>query len=137
SRPRYRRTSARGASGAEHTRTCDPHAMGEPASDVVVVLSTFPVGDRAAHLARTLVDERLCACVNLVGGVQSFYHWEGAIEEQHEQLAIVKTTRGKAAALIARRGELHPYDVPEALVLPVVTGLPAYLAWVVGETSAP
>lgn len=110
--------------------------MAEPASDVVVVLSTFPAGEAAAHVARALVDERLCACVNLLGGVRSFFQWEGAIDEQTEQLAICKTTRERADALLARLAELHPYQVPEALVVPVASGLPSYLAWVAAEVRA-
>ena len=101
------------------------------------MLSTFPANETAGHLARTLVDEQLCACVNLTAGVQSFFYWEGSITEQAEQLAILKTTRAKVDALLARLAELHPYDVPEALVLPIAQGLPAYLAWVTAEVSVP
>lgn len=98
--------------------------------DVVVVLSTFPPNDSAAQIARTLVSEKLCACVNLLPGVRSLFEWDDVIEDQEEQLAIIKTTRARVPALLARLPELHPYEVPEALVLPVSGGLAPYLAWV-------
>ena len=102
----------------------------------MVVLSTMPP-DEGPRIARILVDERLCACVNLVGGVHSFFNWKGEIEDAAEQLAIMKTTRGKVDALLARLPELHPYDVPEALVIPVAGGLAPFLAWVAAEVNAP
>jgi periplasmic divalent cation tolerance protein len=102
---------------------------------VVVVLSTFPSSEKAAEIARVLVDERLCACVNLVPAVRSIYRWQGAIHDDAEVLAIVKTTAERAAALRDRLIALHPYDVPEAIVLPVTDGHAPYLAWVTGEVS--
>jgi periplasmic divalent cation tolerance protein len=98
-----------------------------------VLFSTFPSADVAASVARTLVDETLCACVNLVPAVRSIYRWQGAICDEQEVLAIVKTTDERVTALQARLVELHPYEVPEALVLPVIGGHAAYLAWVAGE----
>jgi periplasmic divalent cation tolerance protein len=97
---------------------------------VVVVLSTFPSSEKAAEIARVLVDERLCACVNLVPAVRSIYRWQGAICDEHEVLAIVKTTDERVAMLQARLVALHPYDVPEALVVPTIGGHAPYLAWV-------
>jgi periplasmic divalent cation tolerance protein len=104
-------------------------------SDVVVVLSTLPADERGPALARALVDERLAACVSLVPGVRSIYRWQGAVHDDGEALAIIKTTRARLPDLLARLPALHPYEVPEALALPVAAGLPAYLAWVAGETS--
>jgi len=103
-------------------------------SDVLVVLSTMPPA-LAERLAETLVGERLAACVNLVGPVRSIYRWEGAIHKDEELLAVIKTTAARADALIARLRELHPYQVPEILAVPVAQGLPAYLEWVRGETA--
>lgn len=100
---------------------------------VVVVFSTFPNPDKAAEVARILVDERLCACVNLVPAVRSIYRWQDAIHDEAETLAVIKTTAERVAALQARLVELHPYDVPEAIVLPVAGGHAPYLAWVTGE----
>jgi periplasmic divalent cation tolerance protein len=102
---------------------------------VVVVLSTFPSSEKAAEVARVLVDERLAACVNLVPAVRSIYRWQGAVHDDAEVLAIVKTTAERVEALCDRLIALHPYDVPEAIVLPVTGGHAPYLAWVTGETS--
>lgn len=109
--------------------------MAESDSEVVVVMSALPTGDAAAYIARTLVDERLCACVSIIGNVRSYFNWDGGPADDAEQLAIIKTTRGKVDALLARLPELHPNEVPEALVLPIVKGLPAYLAWVAAEVD--
>jgi periplasmic divalent cation tolerance protein len=102
---------------------------------VVVVLSTFPSSEKAAEIARVLVDERLAACVNLVPAVRSIYRWQGAVHDDAEVLAIMKTTAERAAALRDRLVALHPYDVPEAIVLPVSDGHAPYLAWVIGEVT--
>jgi periplasmic divalent cation tolerance protein len=100
---------------------------------VVLVLSTVPPAD-ADRIAGALVEERFAACVNLMP-VRSVYRWQGAIQRDDELLAIIKTTAERAPALTARLRELHPYDVPEILVVPVADGLPAYLDWVAGETT--
>jgi periplasmic divalent cation tolerance protein len=100
------------------------------ATDVVVVLCTLPPGDAASAIAQTLVEERLAACVNLVPGVRSIYRWQGAICDEPEQLAIIKTTADGVAALKARLVALHPYDVPEVLALPVADGHLPYLGWI-------
>ena len=105
------------------------------AMTVVVVLSTFPSEARAAEIARTLVDARLAACVNLVTGVRSIYRWQGAVEEASEVLAVIKTTSERVEALRSRLVELHPYEVPEVLALPVTGGHAGYLAWVASETT--
>jgi periplasmic divalent cation tolerance protein len=91
----------------------------------------------ADRLARQVVDEGLAACVNIVPGVRSVFRWQGAVDVADEQLLVVKTTAAVAARLSARLVELHPYDVPEVLVLPVLGGLPSYLAWVVESASPP
>jgi periplasmic divalent cation tolerance protein len=100
------------------------------ATDVVVVLSTLPAGDAAARIARTLVEERLAACVNLVPEVRSIYAWQGTVEDEREVLAIIKTTAGELAALRDRLVALHPYDVPEVLAVPVEGGHGPYLGWI-------
>lgn len=101
---------------------------------VVVVFSTFPSADKAAEIARILVEERLCACVNVVQGVRSIYRWDGETHDDAEVLAVIKTTEERVPALQARLVELHPYDVPEAIVVPVVGGHAPYLAWVTDQT---
>ena len=102
---------------------------------VVVVLSTFPSQDVAAAVARTLVEERLAACVNIVPAVRSIYRWESTIHDDAEVLAIIKTTVERVVAMRDRLVELHPYDVPEAIELPVAGGHTPYLAWVTGEVE--
>jgi periplasmic divalent cation tolerance protein len=100
----------------------------------VVVLSTAPDPETAASLARSLVEERLAACVSRVPGVVSIYHWKDSVEEAEEILLVIKTHARIAPALTRRLGELHPYDVPEILVLPVAAGHRGYLEWIVAET---
>lgn len=98
-------------------------------SDVLLVISTCPA-DHAQSLAETLVGERLAACVNIMPAVRSVYRWEGAVCADAESLLLIKTTRVGYAALESRISQLHPYDVPEILAVPVDAGLPAYLRWV-------
>lgn len=108
----------------------------------VVVLCTAPAAGAegrlgAEDLARCLVDERLCACVNVVPAVRSYFHWEGRVECAEELLLIAKTTAACAPRLRARIVELHPYQVPEVLELQVAGGLPAYLQWLTGSVLPP
>jgi len=101
----------------------------------VVVLCTAPARtdapgkQAAAELARTLVAERLCACVNLLPGVTSVFRWEGRIDTADEVLLIAKTTTDRVGELRARIAGLHPYQVPEVIELAVNGGLPAFLQW--------
>jgi len=104
-------------------------------ADVVLVLTTVPADDRGEAIARALVDERLAACVNVLGPMTSFYRWHGAVERDVERQLIIKTTRGRVAAIQARLVELHSYDLPEFVVLPVSDVGPAYLDWVMSVTS--
>jgi periplasmic divalent cation tolerance protein len=96
----------------------------------VVVLVTAPNADSAAAMARTLVEEGLAACGNVVPGVRSIYRWEGKVQDDAEALLVLKTERRLVPELKARLPALHPYQVPELLVLPVEDGLGPYLAWV-------
>jgi periplasmic divalent cation tolerance protein len=93
----------------------------------LVVLCTCPEVE-APDLARSLLDERLIACVNLAP-VTSLYTWKGEIEEARETLLVMKTNKERWAALRDRIEELHSYDVPEVLALPVTDGAAGYLAW--------
>ncbi len=104
-------------------------------TDVRVVLITAPAGESAAGIARDLVERRLAACVNLVREVRSIYRWEGAIQDDREDLLIVKTTASRVADLLARVREVHPYTVPEVIALPVDAGSESYLRWVEAETG--
>ncbi len=91
--------------------------------------------DEARTIAADLVDRRLAACVNLVPGVRSIYRWQGAVEEDAEVLLLAKTGRTRCAALAARVQALHPYELPEILVLPVDGGSEPYLEWVLSEST--
>jgi periplasmic divalent cation tolerance protein len=104
-------------------------------SEARVVLMTAPDSEQAAAWARTLVEERLAACVNLVPGLHSVYRWEGKVEEAQEVLLVAKTAADRCAALAARLEALHPYELPELLVLPVSGGSDRYLAWVLSKSS--
>jgi periplasmic divalent cation tolerance protein len=103
-------------------------------SEVVAVLVSAPDAETARRIGRTLVEERLAACVNVVPGVSSIYRWRGAVEEASEVLMLVKTRAARADALAARVQALHPYELPEVVVLPVRGGSRAYLQWVAAES---
>ena len=103
----------------------------------VVLLVTTPSADVAAAIARTLVEEGLAACGNVLPGIRSIYRWEGKVQEDAEALLVIKTERRLVPELKVRLPELHPYDVPELLVLPVEDGLPAYLEWVSASVRPP
>ena len=103
--------------------------------EYVVVLTTLPADIDAAAFARRVIDERLAACVNLLPPMESLYRWEDGIEQETERQVIMKTSRERVVALWERVRDLHPYDVPEFLVLPIIDGNDAYLQWV-GESTA-
>jgi periplasmic divalent cation tolerance protein len=105
--------------------------------EFVVVLVTFPADQDHEPLARTLVDERLAACVNVLPPMESIYRWEGAVEHATERQLVIKTAVPRLDELKARVAQLHPYSVPEILVLPVAGGGDAYLEWVTSSTRVP
>ena len=97
--------------------------------DVAVVLVTGPDAE-LERLAERVVDERLAACANLFPGVRSVYRWEGKLARDDESMAVLKTTKAGLPALRARVLELHPYDEPEFLALPVELGSESYIRWI-------
>jgi periplasmic divalent cation tolerance protein len=101
-----------------------------------MVLSTAPDAATGEHLASVLVEERLAACVNVVPGLASIYRWKGRVERSSEALCILKTRRPLLTRLTKRLADLHPYEVPELLVLPVIAGARSYLAWLREETRS-
>ncbi len=103
--------------------------------DVVLVLTTWPAAGDPGDLATTLVTERLAACVNLFGEMDSVYSWRGRIERERERQVVIKTTRPRLESLQRRLADLHPYEVPEFLVLEAAGGSDAYLAWARGATA--
>lgn len=105
-------------------------------SDILLILCTCPDAESAAAIARTLVGERLAACVNRVPGLTSVYRWRGEIHEDNEVLLLIKTRRERFEALRARLVALHPYDVPEVIALEIAAGHAPYLEWLRTETKA-
>ena len=103
--------------------------------DVVLVLTTVPDDPRAEPFARALVDERLAACVHLHAPMTSIYRWKGEVVRDTERQVVVKTTRDRVAALEARLKTLHPYELPELVVIAADGGGAAYLEWVRGEVG--
>ncbi len=103
--------------------------------ELQVVLCTAPDAEVASTLAEALVEERLAACVSVVGSVRSVYRWQGAVHSDDEVLLVIKTCGERLAALAERIQALHPYDLPEVIALPVSGGSSAYLDWVRGECS--
>jgi len=97
---------------------------------VVQVQTTVGSEAAATRLGEVLIAERLAACVQQVGPVRSTYRWQGAVETAAEWLLLIKTTADALPRLRPRLLELHPYDTPEFLVLPVTAGSEGYLAWV-------
>jgi periplasmic divalent cation tolerance protein len=105
-------------------------------TDIVIVLTTVADNDQAEAMASQIVQERLAACVNLLPAMLSFYRWKGQVERETERQLVIKTTGDKVAALEARLRELHAYELPEFLVLPVDQGSAAYLGWVIEQTQS-
>ncbi len=104
-------------------------------SEVLLVMFSLPDQAMAQQLARTLIDRRLAACVSVLAPCTSVYRWHGAVEEAAEVPVLAKTTASRYAELESALRELHPYELPEIIAVPVVRGLPAYLEWVAGETA--
>ena len=103
---------------------------------IVFLYATAPDAEVAAALARTLVEERLIACGNVLPGVRSVYRWEGAVTEESEAVLLCKTTADRADAALARLAELHPYEVPAITRFDAAGALPAFAAWVGEETGS-
>ena len=101
-----------------------------------LIYITTPDDGTAETLGRMLVEERFAAAVNIVPGVTSFYHWQGAVREGRELLLVAKTKRSLADALIARVEGDHSYHCPGILVVPIEAGHEPYLAWLIAETRA-
>ncbi len=99
-------------------------------TDCCQVTTTVATQAAAERIAAALVEERLAACVQVAGPIGSTYRWEGAVERATEWYCHCKTTRARYPALEARVRQLHPYDIPEIIAVPIVAALPAYLAWI-------
>ena len=102
-------------------------------TDCIVVLVTAPDADTAASIARTLVEEKLAACGNVLPGVRSIYRWKGEVQDGTEALLVLKTAKMRFKEVVDRVRAIHPYEVPEVIALPIADGLDLYLDWVVGS----
>ncbi len=100
-----------------------------------IVFVTVPAGEDAEKMAECLVHEHLVACCNLVPGVRSFYRWKGKIARDDETLMVMKTRREQFESLCSRVAELHSYEVPEVVAIPIVAGHKPYLDWLREETQ--
>ena len=105
-------------------------------TDYVIVMTTLPADADVSSFAHTLVEGRLAACVNLLPAMDSVYRWEGKVEQERERQLVIKTSRSRLPALWDRVREMHPYDVPEFIVLPIAGGSDAYLGWL-GDSTRP
>jgi len=99
----------------------------------IVVIITTPNKEEAAKIVRSLLKERLIACANIVGPVSSLFWWQGKIDEENEFLVLMKSHKNLFERISERVMEIHSYDVPEIIALPIVGGFPLYLDWL--ETS--
>lgn len=109
--------------------------MAAAASSIRLVLVMSGSEDEATKIARVLVEERLAACVNVVGPVRSIYRWRGAVEDAGEHLLIVKIRARMYAKVERRVKELHSYEVPEVIALPLAAGSRRYLEWLLEATA--
>lgn len=103
-------------------------------ADVVRVETTIDDREGAEALARSVIENRLAACARVGGPHRSLYRWEGEVRADEEWKVVIKTASDRLDDLVAHLVEIHPYDVPEVVALPVVGGNPGYLAWVRDET---
>lgn len=101
-----------------------------PDEDILVVFSTFPDRGKAQRIAEELVVGRYAACANVASAVDCFYWWKGEVETANEVLVYFKTTAARFEAFEQKLRELHPYDLPEIVALPVAAGSREYLRWV-------
>ena len=103
--------------------------------EAVIVLSNAGSAPEAQHIAHILVEERLAACVNVIPRIQSIFRWQGEVEDAEEWMMLIKTTRDRARVTIARLVELHSYDLPAAVILPIEGGNPGYLDWIAASVT--
>ncbi len=103
----------------------------------LLVLANVPDQALAEKIATALVEPGLAACVNILAPVSSVYRWQGKMQRESEIPLLIKTTQARYQELERTILQLHPYDVPEIIALPVTAGLPAYLAWMQDETARP
>lgn len=104
---------------------------------LILCLCTVPDGETGRRIARNIVDSGLAACVNRLPGVASVYRWEGRVEEDEEELLLIKTRADRLADLEDAISRSHPYELPEVIAVPVTGGLEGYLNWVAVSSQGP
>ena len=104
-------------------------------SEHLVVFTTLPDAGQAETLAQALVEQNLAACVNILPPVTSVYRWQGELQQDREQLLLIKTRAARYDALMTAIKAQHPYELPEIIALPITAGLPAYLNWIDDTTQ--
>jgi len=100
------------------------------AEKILLALSTFPDRETAQRISNQLVAEKFAACANILSGIESIYRWKENIETGNETLVFFKLSEDRQSAFQEKLRSLHPYEVPEIIIVPVTTGLPEYLRWV-------
>jgi periplasmic divalent cation tolerance protein len=103
--------------------------------NAVLVYVTAPNREEAVRIGRTLVSESLVACANVLDGMTSIFRWHGEIQQESETLLLLKTRDELALQVVQRVQELHPYDVPAIIVLPIVAGSTLFMSWIDEETA--
>jgi periplasmic divalent cation tolerance protein len=106
-------------------------------SDYCVTIITCPSPKEAAKVKSLLLDNHLVACVNIIKGVSSFFWWQGKVDSASEVMLLAKTTRAKFKEVVRRVTEVHPYDVPEIIAVPIIGGNKPYLDWIDDNLKSP
>ncbi len=109
--------------------------MSQPPQSLCMIYITAPTHEQAMTIGRALVEEKLAACVNVLGEARSIYRWQGAVEEANEIVLVAKTRQALVDPALARIKQLHTYDVPCAVAYAMVAGLGDYLDWIAAETA--
>jgi periplasmic divalent cation tolerance protein len=102
-----------------------------------MMITTIHDHDQAEKIARALLADQIVACVNVLGPCTSLYTWQGNVERETEYVLLMKTTAACEASVISRVQQLHPYEVPEVIVLPIHAGSSAYLSWITASVRPP
>jgi periplasmic divalent cation tolerance protein len=106
-------------------------------TSTVLVYVTVPDRGEAVRIARAIVTERLAGCANILDGMTSLYHWNGELQESNEAVLLLKTRQELVKSVTDRVCELHPYDVPSILAIPITGGFQPFLNWIAAETERP
>ncbi|THJ23784.1 MAG: divalent-cation tolerance protein CutA [Nitrospira sp. CG24D] len=104
-------------------------------SEVIIVFVTVPGLREGSRISKAILTSRLAACVNVIPGVQSMYQWKGKIVREKEAMLVMKTTRARYQKLEQKIKQLHPYEVPEVIAMPLICGSPQYIEWVKREVA--